>query len=224
MIGQLFKQEFVRRRMAANHLAIILDPFAVELEQRGYAPSGIRHHVLVAEHFGQWLRQQQVSLRGLSTFHVDQFLRAHLPRCRCATPAPKRRFRCQAALGQLVAFLRSQKNIRHPKTRTTPQGPTDQFLAAYDRHQNRVCGLSAETRRGQRGVARRFLKWRFGRQRPQWRQLQAKDIARFVGEQASRVGPVGLRHIVYDLRSFLRFLEFSGRVRSGLAGTVPQPP
>jgi integrase len=223
MIEQLFKQAFVRRRMAANHLGIIRDPFAVDLQQRGYAPSGIRHHVLVAEHFGQWLRQQQVSLRCLSTFHVEQFLRCHLPRCRCATPAPKRRFRCQAAVGRLVEFLRRQKKIRHLKTPTAPPGPTDQLLAAYDRHQDRVCGLSAETRRGQLWVARRFLKWRFGRQRPQWRQLQAKDIARFVRAQASRVGTVGLRHIVGDLRSFLRFLEFSGRVRPGLAGTVPQP-
>jgi hypothetical protein len=145
MIEQLFKQAFVRRRMAANHLGIILDPFAVDLQQRGYAPSGIRHHVLVAEHFGQWLRQQQVSLRCLSTFHVDQFLRCHLPRCRCATPAPKRRFRCQAAVGRLVEFLRSQKKIRHLKTPTAPPGPTDQLLAAYDRHQDRVCGLAAET-------------------------------------------------------------------------------
>lgn len=223
MIEQLFKQEFVRRRMAANHLGIILDPFAVDLQQRGYAPSGIRHHVLVAEHFGQWLRQQHVSLRCLSTFHVDQFLRYHLPRCRCVTPAPKRWFRCHAALGQLVEFLRCQKKIRSIKMRTVPQGPTNQLLAAYDLHQDRVCGLSAATRRGQRSVAGRFLKWRFGRQQPKLRQLQANDIARFVWKQASQVGTAGLRHIVSDLRNFLRFLEFSGRVRQGLARTVPQP-
>ena len=55
VIGQVFKSEIVRRRMAANHLGIILTPFALDLHGRGYAPSGIRHHVQVAEHFGQWL-------------------------------------------------------------------------------------------------------------------------------------------------------------------------
>jgi hypothetical protein len=49
VIGQIFKSEVVRRRMAANHLGIILTPFGLNLHGRGYAPAGIRHHVQVAE-------------------------------------------------------------------------------------------------------------------------------------------------------------------------------
>ena len=223
VIEQLFESDVVRRRMAANHLGIILTPFALDLHGRGYALSGIRHHVLVAEHFGQWLQQREVPLPRLSTLHVQRFLRYHLPRCRCASPAPKPRLRCQAALGRLVEFLRGRKSIQEFATKTPPQGPVDQLLAAYDRHLNQVCGLSADTRRRRRLAARRFLQWRFGRKPPRLRQLHSKEVAKFVWWRARPMGPSGVRDLAVTLRSFLRFLEFSGCIRQGLAGAVPQP-
>ena len=223
MIEQHFKSEVVRRRMAANHLGIILTPFALDLHGRGYACSGIRHHVLVAEHFGKWLQQRGISLRRLSTRHVQQFLRYHLLCCRCASPAPKRRLRCQAALGRLVAFLRGCRRIQEFEKRAPPPGPVEQLLAGYDRHLNQVCGLSADTRRRRRLAARRFLHWRFGRKPPRLRQLHSKEVTSFVLRRARRLGPGGVRDLVIALRSFLRFLEFSGGIRQGLAGAVPRP-
>ena len=141
-IEQLFEGQVVRRRMAANHLGIILTPFALDLHRRGYACSGIRHHVLVAEHFGQWLKRRRVPVRRLSTLHVQHFLQYHLPRCRCPDPASKRRWRCQAALGRLVEFLRHRKQIREFKRKAPSPGPVDQLVAAFDRYLNDVCGLS----------------------------------------------------------------------------------
>ena len=41
--------------------------------------------------------------------------------------------------------------------------------------------------------------------------------------RARKLGPTGIRALVVSLRSFLRFLEFSGQLRPGLAGLVPQP-
>lgn len=41
--------------------------------------------------------------------------------------------------------------------------------------------------------------------------------------RARQLGPTGIRALVVSLRSLLRFLEFSGRLRPGLVGLVPQP-
>jgi len=71
--------------------------------------------------------------------------------------------------------------------------------------------------------ARQFLEWRFSRGEPRPEQLQGKQVRRFVLWRARRLGPTGLRALVVSLRSFLRFLEFSGRLRPGIAGFVPQP-
>lgn len=220
-IRQLFMSSAVRRRMAANHLGIILMRFVLDLRERGYTQGGVRHHALVVEHFGRWLQHRHIPLRRLSTLHVREFMRVHLPRCRCPRPAPKTREDCRAALGRFVEFLRSAKQIRESAAKILPLRPMDRLISAYDHHLDRVCGLSDGVRRRRRLGARQFVGWRFGRGQPRWRELQAKEVSRFVFLQARQLGPTGIRALAVNLRSFLRFLEFSGRLRQGIVGGVP---
>lgn len=220
---QIFESAFARRRIAANYLCIILVLFVKDLLKRGFARATIRLHVEVVEHFGRWLKHRGVPLRRLSTWHVHRFLGYHLRRCRCPKPAPKTGSHCHAALGRLVQFLREQKRIREFKPRITPPGPVDCLLAAYERHMNRVCGFADQTRQSRRVCARGFMEWRFGRSPLRLRQLQPKEVSSFVLWRACRLGPSGIHALAVRLRSFLRFLEFSGRVRPRLARAVPQP-
>ena len=222
-IEQVFESAFARKRIAASYLCIILVPFVEDLQQHGYARATIRLHVEVVEHFGQWLRHRSVPLRNLSTLHVDRFLRHHLPRCRCAEPATKHRRHCQAAMRRLVEFLRDRKRIRESTPSTHPQGAVDQLMAAYDQHMNRVCGFADKTRHIRQVCARHFLRWRFHQRPLRWRQLQPKDLSKFVDWRARHLEPSGLRNLVVSLRSFLRFLEHSGMLCDGLARAVPQP-
>lgn len=210
--------------MVTGHLGIIIERFVERLHTQGYTRTGLRHHVEAVEHFGRWLKQQGVRLEQLSTLHVHRFLKEHLPRCRCATrPAPKSLSRCRAGLGRLVELLRSQRQLKQCKVQAAPPTPTDQLLAAYDRHMDRACGLCAGTRRRRHRAADRFLRWRFGLRQPRWRQLQAREVARYVVEQARGLGPGGIHGLVACLRSFLGFLAFCGRVPQGLAQAVPRP-
>jgi len=223
VIKQLFRSSIVRHRMAASHLGIILMRFVLDLHDRGYTQGGVRHHALVVEHFGRWLRHRHIPPRQLSTLHVREFIRFHLPRCRCPRPAPKPPDDCRAALGRFVEFLRSQEQIRESAAKVLPLRPVDRLTAAYDDHMNKVCGLSDGVRRRRRLCARQFVGWRFGRGQPRLRQLQAKEVSKFVFLQARQLGPTGIRALVVNLRSFLRFLEFSGRLRPGIAEGVPTP-
>lgn len=223
LVKKIFKSASVRSRMAASHLGIILSGFVEDLHARGYTSGGVRHHVLVVEHFGRWLKRRGVPPCRLSTLHVPEFLSSHLPRCHCPLPAPKVREDCRAALRRFVEFLRSRNGIKECAAQTVPQAPRDRLIAAYDRHLERVCGLSAEVRRRRRLCARQFLDWRFSRGALRLNQLQAKQVRRLVLWRARQLGPTGIRALVVSLRSFLRFLEFSGRLRPGLAGLVPQP-
>jgi integrase/recombinase XerD len=217
-----FKSAWAHRRLAVSPLNIIIEPFVLELQARGYTREGIRHHVQTVEHFGRWLKDQGVRLGQLSTRHVQEFLGKHLARCRCPSPAPKARRHCHAGLGRLVEFLRSQKRIREFRSKAPAQTPTDQLMVAYGRHMDGVCGLSESTGRRCEQSARRFLQWRFGSHRPQLRQLRAKEISDFVLWRARQLGPAGTRSVAACLRSFLGFLEFSGRLPKGLVQAVPQ--
>jgi site-specific recombinase XerD len=124
---------------------------------------------------------------------------------------------------RLVEFLRDQKQISDVKSRTPPQGPVDLLIAAYDRHMNLVCGFADKTRHTRQVCARRFLRWRFGQGGLRLRQLEPKDLSRFVASRARQLGPSGVRSLVVSLRGFLRFLELSGLLKQGLAKAVPQP-
>ena len=223
VLEQVFESAVSLKRIAANHLYIILVPFVEDLLAHGYARATIRLHVEVVEHFGQWLQHRGIPVGRLSTLHVHRFLRYHLPRCRCRRPATKRRRHCQAAMRRLVEFLREQKRIREFTPKTHPQGAVDQLIAAYDQYMSGVCGFADKTRHNRQVCARRFLEWRFGQGRLRWRQLQPKDLSRFVVWRARHLGPSGLRSLVVGLRSFLRFLELSGILCPGLSKAVPQP-
>jgi integrase/recombinase XerD len=209
--------------MAASYLGIILSDFIIDLHRRGYTPEGVRHHVLVVEHFGHWLKHRGVRPHQMSTGHVEEFLTSHLPRCHCPQPARKVLEDCRAPLRRLVEFLRRRNGIKDCVRKSVPQSPVDRLIAAYDKHLERVCGLSVEVRRTRRLCARQFLKWRFGRRALQLGQLQAKQIRSFVLRRARQLGPTGIRALGVSLRGFLKFLEFSGRLRPGLAEFVPRP-
>jgi site-specific recombinase XerD len=109
-----------------------------------------------------------------------------------------------------------------PRSRS---GPTvEQLIAGYDRHMDQVCGFSASTRRLRKQHGRDLLKWRYGTRPIHLPQLSAKDLADFVRTRAPDLSPGSLHVLIVCLRSFCRFLEFSGRIRIGLSGALPRVP
>jgi len=104
-------------------------------------------------------------------------------------------------------------------------GPTvEQLISEYDRHMNQVCGFSDSTRRLRRYCCRHLLKWRYGTRPIHLPQLSAKDLTGFVRARAADLSPGSLHVFIVCLRSFCRFLEFSGRIRIGLSSSLPRVP
>lgn len=214
----------VRPRVVAHDLDIILAGFAADLGTHGYTDTGVRRRVHVAEHFARWIEREGAALPRWSREEAARFLRSHLSHCRCPEPAPKDRGHCRSALGRFLRYLEAQRLIPPTLPEPPPRTAVDRLLAAYDRHLDKVCGLSLGTRQNRYRGARRFLKWRFGDRPVQLRRLQSKDVSDYVLERARQLGSTGIHPLCVDLRSFLRFLEFSRRHRQGLANRVPQPP
>ena len=78
---------YVRRRMAANHLGIILGEFPRDLQSAGYLRSTIQEYLRVAEHFGFWQGRRHLTLRQITAGVMDRFVRLHSAGCRCPKPA-----------------------------------------------------------------------------------------------------------------------------------------
>lgn len=60
MFDQIFKKQLARRRMAASHLSIILEPFVSALCERGHVIGSIQMYVQAIEHFGRWLKAKGI--------------------------------------------------------------------------------------------------------------------------------------------------------------------
>jgi site-specific recombinase XerD len=119
-------------------------------------------------------------------------------------------------------FLRRERWIPDPPKRAPRLRTTDRLVLEFDQHLDRVQGLSVVTRRARRRHAREWLEWQFGR-RLRWSTLQPRDLFRFVAVRAQSLKGTSVHALAVGLRSFLRFLEYTGRIRPGLAGAVPCP-
>jgi len=212
---------YVRRRMAASHLGIILEDFASDLEKAGYLGSSIREYLRVAEHFSLWLARRQVSARQIAAEQINRFVRLHLPRCRCPKPANSTARTCLTALHRLLQFLQGRGVVVQ---RPEPSTPVDRLVASYEQHMSQTCGFADATRLYRRRYCREFLTWRFanGPLRPE--QIKRPDVLRFVGSRSKFLRPASLKVLTVSLRSFLRFLQLQGRVQPTIVAAVPSLP
>jgi integrase/recombinase XerD len=206
-----------------DQLHIILQAFAGHLRSRGYARSTIELYGRIVAHFRCWLLKRKVTPRQIRPSHVDGFLKRHLPRCHCAPPVVRNFSICRGALHCFLNFLRIERWIPGPPKAALRLGPIASLLLEFDQYLDRVQGLSALTRRARKRYAREFLDSRFGRRRLQLRAIKPRDSLKFINERATSLQRTSLHALVVGLRSFLRFLEFTGRVRQGLACAVPSP-
>ena len=211
-----------RDASASHQVHIISEAFACDLRSQGYASSTIGLYCRVVTHFWQWLQPRQIALRRIRPAHGKGFLE-HLPRCHCGQPVVRSLPLCRAVLGRFLAFLHRSGLVPAPLKRVPVLGAVERLLAAFDHHMDRVQGLSVLTRRARRRYAREFLEAQFHRRRLQLRAIQPADLLRIVNARAPALKRTSLHALVVGLRSFLRFLEFSGRIRQGLSGGIPSP-
>jgi len=223
MNEKLCRNVCARDASASRQFHIISDSYTCDLRRRGYAISTIGLYCRIVAHFGRWLARRQVAPRQVRPLHVDGFLQHHLPRCRCAPPAVRNYSICRGALHGFLDFLRRERLIPDPPKQVPRLRAADRLLVELDQHLDQVQGLSALTRRARRRYAREFLDAQFGRRRLRLRAIRLRDLLRFVNARALTLKRTSLHALVVGLRSFLRFLELTGRIRQGLACAVPSP-
>ena len=66
--------QIVLSRVPEGPLAIYIEPLARSLLEQGYAKGSIYRHILLAASFSQWLKQQGIALRNLSSVHPPRYL------------------------------------------------------------------------------------------------------------------------------------------------------
>lgn len=210
----MFERYFCPRvvcRLQANAHALLLEQLLVDLDKSGYARNTIQIYVGIAEAFLRWLGRRRKMSDTIDEATVREFV--------CRRPATKHpRSNAHAALRHLLQVLRQGQVVSDEAAGRTV---ISRIVAEFDAHLEHTCGLAVATRLYRRRYAREFLQHVFGDGRIDWRRLRPEHLQGFIAEygREHRIAAAAVGAV--SLRSFLRWLQFRGRIGDNFAEAVP---
>lgn len=213
-MSHIVNDEVVLSRVPEGPLAAYLVPFADSLRQQGYARYCIHRYVMLAACFSRWLKRTDVPGRRVTSGHAARYLR-----CRYRRRRPSRGDR--AALEHCIECLRREGVLPVEKMSAPRFTPAEQCARAYEQYLREERVLAEATIVNYMPWISRFLNDRFGCGPVKLSRLDARDVVGFVQRQAPQLQPKRAKLLTTALRSFLRYLRYSGEMRLDLATAVP---
>ncbi len=206
---ECFSRGSTLRGLDQRLLAQEVSTFAADLRDHGYKDSTVRQKVRVAEHFGKWLCDRNISVWEMEDGVVAKFLGIKL--------SPEVRRVRDVALRQFLEHLHRQ-GVGAPHSSGQLDGG---LLVDFRRYLAEERGLSQNTMNGYLVWIRRFLAANPCAGPSALQELDPRIIGRFVHHHAGVVSAGTLKSTVSALRCFFRFLRLRGDIDRDLAGAVP---
>jgi integrase/recombinase XerD len=214
----LINNQVILSQIPLGPLAAYIGSFADFISSQGYALCSIRRQVRLAADFSQWLNLKEIELHRISSDHPKWYLR---DRARQAQPC----LGAAATLSHLINFLRGEGVIFAEKVSAPQLTPAEHCTQAYEQYLREARALAEATIANYVPFIRRFLKDRFGEDRPVTLSgLSARDVVSFVQRQAPRLHRKRAKLMTSALRSFLKYAHYRGELLLDLAAAVPVVP
>jgi integrase/recombinase XerD len=213
MLSEFFEAPERIRAIRSGPYGALIEGFANQLFQRGYAQISARRHIRAAEHFVRWAIHRGLSDHDLNIQVLERFA-DHLSRCRCG------RY-CCANHVEVVAgarlFVRHLQGVDEPAIRgQQPVQAEPDLLKSFCAWMRERRGTSDQTLYNYSIPIRELIRHIGGDPS----ELDARCLRRFVLKQ-SQGGRWAAQRCRTALRMFLRFLITEGRCRAGLLGAIP---
>ena len=220
MLGDVFKRPYVCRRLRSSLLATAIGNLCDRLSDRGFARRTIQGYLQAVEHFGHWLSRQHTFPKSITDESVEGFLNTHIRRCRCAKHHPTSLFTVRAALRHLVRMLRERGDLP-PKGTIEESGPIAAMLDQYHTHLRDACGVAEATIQVRTRVVRHVSAPSLRQAPLRPARIRPQDLCDFIANYVQGHKPATVRTFTTSLRSFLRYLQFTGQVAASLVYAVP---
>jgi len=202
------------RRLRAGPLAQQVDGFVAALRAQGFGAAIIRLKLTFVAQMGRWLKRRRLPLEALNGARVREFLHARRRRYRSAAAAA-------ATTYQLLRYLRAAAVVSWSPA-APPRHAAARVEGAYAEYLRRERALADATITGYVDMVRPFLSGHCQARGRALARVDARDVTRFVVQQARRLGSGRTKLLVTALRSLLRFLHVSGGTPTDLARCVPR--
>jgi integrase/recombinase XerD len=216
MLSEFFESPERIRAIRSGPSGALLEGFAEQLFQLGYAEISARRHIRTAEHFLRWSVRRGLVDHDQDARVLKRFA-DHLCRCRCG------RYDCsnhEQVLAGVRLFLRCLQGVNEPPIRDRqPVLAEPELLKSFCVWMREQRGTSDRGLYNYSIPIRKLLKCID--EDPS--KLNARCLRQFVLKQ-SQGGRWAARRCRTALRMFLRFLIADGHCRPGLLGAIPLVP
>ncbi len=206
-----------------------LSLLVAHLSEKNYRQRVIICYASVARQFLRYVRRSGISIDTVQPEHVQQFMRRRLSKYRRRHGRSPNNPESWGA-GELSAIRMLLRVLRGqwpplPIRRTAPERMVDEILRDYDQWMCEVLGLCLSTRENRVAEALRFMTSFRIEDCAAWSDaISISSIDAYVTSRAdSRHTRRSLKLAIIDLRSFLRYLRISGRIKNDFSGEILVP-
>lgn len=204
-------------RMQRSNKCNILDNYAAYLDNNGYSINSIQPYLRSVEHFARWLTASDIQINKQS---VENFLKEHLPNCKCRGPAILDIKTSRAALYQLLRMLKMWGSCTNIQICTE----IDISINEFDSYLKDICGLTESTRCYRRRYAREFLSEIFNSQSLTYNDLTPLKLVDYISKRAQSLNKGSISGLICSLRSYFKFIKFNGKCNDSLINALPRLP
>lgn len=217
MLAEFFDSPLRIRELRDGPEGRLLEGFAREMCQAGYAEITARRHIRAAEHLIYWTGRKRTPIAALDERLVKDFAH-HLDRCRCPRYGRTDRQDLQNGVRLFFGHLRRAGALKASITEPVVQDPV--LLTSFCHWMRQQRGTCDQTLDNYGRDLRDLLK-SLGEDP---RRFDAQSLRKFVLERSQRCGWATAKRCTTALRMFLRFLIADGQCRAGLDASIPTLP
>jgi len=199
-------------RLHEGPLAPYVDIYASQLFDQGFSHSKARHNIRLFADFSRWLQRMRIDPKNLDESTLDRYR--------------KYRERTRPLVGgdrlALHNFLKLFREIGvSPPPKAIKPGLCDLIGEEFRSYLHQEIGLSDKTLELYSEIIRAFIQNKMHSSSPEWSSLTGAYILKFSQKLAKRHSPQYMQRFRTALRSFLRFLHYSGKIPSDLSASIP---
>ncbi len=208
---RIFKDSRTIQRYRSGPLGSYIQQLAERLYQHGYTREQAQRHLLTVDEFGRWLERRRIALCDVTLAHARGYVRFdHRWKKRGALLALKRLLEMLAQEGRISP-------VNAPKTEP------ELVVHSFGNYLREERALVRRTINNRKTIVTAFLGQKFGKRPIILSNIQAKDLIGFVQQEAARRRN-SIKTVETSLRSFMRYLLFTGRLNRDLSIAIPSAP
>src|SRR5215469_2757 len=210
---RFFRNPHTIRQKRQGALGAYIDDFAQLLSDRGYTRECARRHLRLVAEFSNWLSRRRLTARNITVTNLQRFFRS---RARRHAAAPS----SAACLKAFFELLSRKRGIAAPID-ARRKAPIAKILGDFSLYLQKERALAPGTIANYLSDTRKFLAYRFRRGPIHMSKLTVAQVVESVQHLALAGSRKRAKVMTSGLRTFLRYAQYQGLIRSNLAACVP---